>query len=116
MKKYIIAAMTALVIMIAGLSLCSVHKRKHYYDREEVHWPKSVLLKDTTVWLYDSACYKEEGIFKRVYRKYNYEYYDSTVTVESPGNNLEIECAKTHRGDIVFMQYRDVTNFPRRED
>lgn len=112
MKRYAIAAAVCVVLIIGTMQYHRKATPKHYKN----WWPKSVLVKDTTVWLYDSLCYRQSGIYKRVYKRYNYEYYDSTFKYERPREFLEIEYAVTCRGDVVFEEYTDLTNYPRRGD
>lgn len=103
MKKCIIAGMTVLVLMIVGLSLYSVHKGRHCYDRVETH---SKLLKEIAVDTRDSACYREWGIYKKVYRKYNYVYTDSTYGNYYIGDSISVGYWSTDVGDTVFIEYR----------
>lgn len=105
-----IAAMAVLVIMIVGFSLYSVHKRKHCYDKIEVH---SKLLKEIVVDTRDSVCYREWGIYKKVYRKYNYTYTDSIIGGYNIDDTIYVSYAVTDVGDTVYMMYTDCNSYKR---
>ena len=112
MKK-LIYLLVVLVSIVLVLGLWCSYKR--------THCPKDGVLKikylgADSVWLYDSACYKESGIYLRIYRKYNYEYTDSFMNGRLISDFTEMNYATTHRGDTVFIEYVDLTNYPRREE
>lgn len=105
-----------LIALVSSLMLLEL-----YCSYKRTHCPKDGVFKikylgADTVWLYDSACYKESGIYLRIYRKYNYEYTDSFVDGKRISDYTEMNYATTYRGDTVFIEYVDVTNYPSREE
>lgn len=110
MKKYLFALIT-----IVLLSLASVFCYKEYRPKYRHISPPSQLLKETWVWLYDSAIYKQQGTYLRIYRKYNYKYSDSIIHSEHIRNYTDLDYAVTYRGDTVFMEFTDLTNYPHRD-
>ena len=112
MKKYIITIIVC-VIVIMGIFLSCKRESVPY----NFHYHHGKLLKETIVWLYDSDCYRQSGTYKRVYRKYDYHYTDSIENgMHINNDNTLFEYAVTYRGDTVFMEYTDLTNYPRREE
>lgn len=57
------------------------------------------------------------GIYKQVFRKYNYEYKDSVSQEVRPVDVMHgIKYFVNEYGDTVSITYIDYTNYPRRED
>lgn len=57
------------------------------------------------------------GYNKEIYRRYNYQYRDSSYHfVERIDEMHEIDCFINEYGDTVMFRYIDFTNYPRRED
>lgn len=109
MKKYIFA-----LIGIVILVLTPTYYHKYKLDHTKYVVPKGKLLKETWVWLYDSACYKEQGIYLRKYRKYNYHYSDSIEELGQDGEYTMTRYFVTYRGDTVYIEYIDTTYYPYR--
>ncbi len=112
MKK-LVYLLIALVSILLVLGLWCSYKRAHC-PKDDVF--KIKYLGADSVWLYDSACYKESGIYLRIYRKYNYEYTDSIEYYKNISDYTLLRYATSYRGDVVFMEYIDLTNYPHRED
>lgn len=112
MKKiiYLLIALTSILLM---LELWCSYKRTRY-SKDDVF--KIKYLGADSVWLYDSTCYKESGIYLRIYRKYNYKYTDSIEYYKNISDYTLLRYATSYRGDVVFMEYIDLTNYPHRED
>ena len=113
MRKYILAMIIGITVILGMMQL---HQNNRIYNSYRFHFHHGKLLKETTIWLYDSDCYKQSGIYKRVYRKYSYHYLDSTFKYDQPRDMLSRRFAITYRGDTVFIEYTDLTNYPRREE
>lgn len=113
MKKYVLIM---IIGVVAILGIMQLHQSNRTYNSYRFHFHHGKLLKETTVWLYDSDCYKQSGIYKRVYRKYNYHYSDSIEGGTHLSDYTMLDYAVTYRGDTVFMEYTDLTNYPRREE
>lgn len=61
--------------------------------------------------------YNHYGIYREIYRKYNYIYYDSVYNI---GERLDDMHGRDYYvneyGDTVLIIYTDYTNYPRRKD
>lgn len=112
MKKYILLGVL-LVLSLLLLYCWLNYSNSHNHNRSPF---QKKLLKEVIVDLRDSACFKQSGIYKRVYRKYNYSYVDSTKGYIRFNNFYGMEYATTPKGDTVFMEFIDYTNYPRREE
>lgn len=109
MKRYIVVLIT-----LAVLALALMYYHKYKIDHTKKVFPKSKLLKETWVWLYDSACYREQGTYLRIYRKYNYSYTDTVMKGGHISDYTNLYYAVTYRGDTVYMEYTDLTYYPHR--
>ena len=112
MKK-LLYILCILGIILLALKQCHDYKQRHCYDDRV---PPSVLVKEVIVDLKDSDCYKKYGIYKRIYRKYNYEYTDSLEDMYGIDTQHVVHFATTYKGDTIFMEFVDYSNFPRREE
>ena len=112
MKKYILVGVV-LILAILLVRQCYNYKEKHRYDDVSLH---KKLIKEVIIDLRDSACYREGGKYKRIYRRYNYRYTDSIKGYIRTDDLHGIDYATTPIGDTVFMEFTDYTNYPRRED
>lgn len=68
---------------------------------------------------YDSTDtpYMRHGIYREVYRKFNYAYHDSTYDIgERLYDEHERDYYVNEYGDTVLIVYTDFTNYPRREE
>lgn len=74
MKKYILA-LIIMVVLVLVPAYYHKYKVSHYYETIEPH---SKLIKEIVIDTRDQDCYKDHGIYKKVYRKYNHWYSDST--------------------------------------
>lgn len=110
MKKYIFALITIVVLTLVPMYCYKQSQSRYRHVR--LH---SKLLKETWMWLYDSAIYKREGTYLRIYRKYDYTYHDSTMHSEHIKEYTDLDYAVTYRGDTVFMEFTDLTNYPHRD-
>ena len=111
MKKYIITLVTIVALVLIPLYCYKQSRPKYRHIR-----PHAKLLKETWVWLYDSAIYKQSGHYLRIYRKYDYKYSDSIMVGKLIRDYTIMNYATTYRGDTVFMEFIDLTNYPHRED
>lgn len=111
MKKYIFSLITIVALVLVPMFCYKECRPKYRHIR-----PHSKLLKETWVWLYDSAVYKREGTYLRIYRKYDYIYHDSIMEGKLIRERTMMDYATTYRGDTVFMEFTDLTNYPYRED
>ena len=112
MKKCVVLLIVIGAILLL-LEQCREYKEKHCYDNVELH---SKLVKEVIEDLKDSACYKERGVYKRIYRRYNYGYADSTIGYYRTDNLHGVKYATVLKGDTVFMEFTDYTDYPRREE
>ena len=112
MKKYILVWIIIIVALLL-LKQCYKYQEKHCYDNVTLH---SKLVKEVVIDLRDSACYKQSGVYKRIYRRYNYGYSDSTIGYYRTDYLHGVKYATTLNRDTVFMEFTDYTNYPRRED
>ncbi|MCR5139017.1 MAG: hypothetical protein K6B45_02495 [Bacteroidaceae bacterium] len=73
---------------------------------------------EETIINYDSASdeYRHYGYYKRVDRKYNYEYYDSIWCGEDRYGSVGIGYIINEYGDTICYLYTDYTNYPRRKE
>ena len=81
---------------------------------------KLVNLKCTdTITIYfseNSPEYAQQGIYKAIKYKYDYEYEDSTFRMFSGDEKTFICTLINEWGDTVYVDYADTSNYPRRED
>lgn len=110
MKKHIIALIT--IVILALVPMIGYKSTRPVYRHIRPH---AKLLKETWVWLYDSAIYKQQGTYLRIYRKYDYNYSDSIKHGELIKDYTIMDYAVTYRGDTVFMEFTDLTNYPHRD-
>lgn len=63
------------------------------------------------------SLYKQYGIYKIIFKRYNYQYHDSTYL---GGRQIDAlhgwNCFKNEYGDTVCVIYTDYTKYPRREE
>lgn len=86
MKKYIVA-LIGMVILVLAFAFYHKYTIDHYYETIEPH---SKLIKEIVVDTRDQDCYKDYGIYKKVYKKYNHwatdsiyhEYWNDSIFVE----------------------------------
>ena len=65
----------------------------------------------------DDAPYKYQGIFRQVFRKYNYKYKDSVSHEVRPVDIMHgIMYYINEYEDTVSIIYIDYSDYPRRED
>ena len=64
----------------------------------------------------DDDEYRKYGYYRKVFRKYNYEYYDSTWYDMKIDSFRRACCYVNEFGDTTFILYVDYTNYPRREE
>lgn len=74
MKKYIFA-LIGIVVLALTCAKYHTYKVSHYYESIKPH---SKLVKEIVVDTRDQDCYKDFGIYKKVYKRYNHWYSDST--------------------------------------
>lgn len=111
MKKYIFIWIAMIALVLLPMALCN---NSSLIVR---HIPQhSKLLKETWVWLYDSACYRESGMYLRKYRKYDYHYSDSTEEMGREGDDTMTRYYLSPKGDTVCIEYIDTTDYPHREE
>ena len=71
-----------------------------------------------TVYYYGegSEDYDFYGIYKKIYREYNYKYHGFMPWDSIIDDMHEMRYNINGYGDTIYMEYIDKTNFPRRED
>lgn len=61
--------------------------------------------------------YRLYGYYREVFRKYNYQYSDSTYYfARTIDKNHSVNCFINEYGDTVSFVYIDFSNYPRRDD
>lgn len=100
MKKYIIAlvAIAAAVLVFTGYHTFKVN---HYYEH---FTPHSKLIKEVVIDTRNQDCYKTFGIYKKVYKRYNYNYQDS-VYYSYYQDSLMTEYWINENKDTVCIHY-----------
>lgn len=103
MKRYIIALV---VMVVAGLlpMIYYTNKVNHYYENAEPH---SRMIKEIVVDTRNQDCYKDYGVYKIVYRKYNHWTSDSTV-YHYWKDSLLVTFWINEQGDTVCIEYRNL--------
>lgn len=62
------------------------------------------------------VAYVKYGYYKEIYRKYNYDYKDSTIISSSIDSAHGVHNIINEFGDTVHQIYIDYSNYPRREE
>lgn len=61
--------------------------------------------------------YRLYGTYRKIYKKYNYHYYDSVYLGGKRIDDMHgWDYYKNEYGDTVCIVYTDYTNYPRREE
>lgn len=112
MKKYITAFAIALLV-IAGLWILYWSSNRYYtYDSIKLH---RKLIKETVVNYSDtSEEFRRYGIFKRVYRKYDYPCSDSVYGGYQVNDTISVACYTNDIGDTIYEAYINTSNYPHR--
>lgn len=88
MKKYILALIVMVVLTLSAM-IYHTYKVNHYYEH---FTPHSKLVKEIVVDTRDQDCYRTFGIYKKVYKRYNYNYQDSLMTEYWINENKDTVC------------------------
>lgn len=101
MKKYILAMIIG-VVVILGMMFWHENTVNHYFENYEPH---SKLIKETIVNTNDTDYTNQWCTYKKVYRKYNYSYGDSTYYSYDQGDSLYVVFYVNDIGDTVSIEY-----------
>lgn len=100
MKKYILALIVMVVLALSAM-IYNTYKVNHYYEH---FTPHSKLVKEIIVDIRNQDCYRTFGIYKKVYRRYNYNYQDS-VYYSYYQDSLMTEYWINENKDTVCIHY-----------
>ena len=100
MKKYILALIVMVVLTLSTM-MYHTYKVNHYYEH---FTPHSKLVKEIIVDTRNQDCYRTFGIYKKVYRRYNYNYQDS-VYYSYYQDSLMTEYWINENKDTVCIHY-----------
>jgi len=103
MKKYIIALVTMVAVVLA-FAKYHTYKVDHYYEH---FTPHSKLVKEIVVDTRNQDCYKDYGTYKIIYRKYNYVPLDSTY-YNYWKDSISVSFWISDQGDTVCIKYNDL--------
>lgn len=111
------------ILLIIGMMLLLFSCNRGYrsngsQSEDSVPLKEHRMIKEITVnYTKDDAPNKYHGIYKQVFRKYNYKYKDSVSHEVRPVDIMHgIMYYINEYGDTVNIIYIDYTNYPRREE
>lgn len=100
MKKYILALIVMVVFTLSAM-MYYTYKVNHYYEH---FTPHSKLVKEIVIDTRDQDYYRNFGIYKKIYKRYNYNYQDS-VYYSYYQDSLMIEYWVNENKDTVCIHY-----------
>lgn len=115
MKKTLLTIIITAVISIAGTCVFYKYFTDDTYKYIET-LPKRKLVREIVVDCKGAEDYNRYGIYKKVYRVYNYTLGDTIYKSSSINRSHHINMFMSEQGDTLRMEYYDTSNYPRRED
>lgn len=100
MKKYILALIVMVILALLAM-IYHTYKVNHYYEH---FTPHSKSIKEIIVDTRNQECYRTFGIYKKIYRRYNYNYQDS-VYYSYYQDSLMTEYWINENKDTVCIHY-----------
>lgn len=115
MKKILIVIP---LIMIASMVFVQIPPEVWATDADTIPLKDHRMIKEITVnYKKTDSPNARYGLYREVFRKYNYHYKDSSRHwVRHIDKMHDIDCYINEYGDTVKFEYTDYTNYPRRED
>lgn len=110
MKKLLFIGFILLLVVVA------VGQRPHYTEKKDLKPETAKMIGKTVVTLSKTDNdYVRYGYYKYEFRRYNYEYNDSTFSLENGVDEKHSrDCYVNEYGDTTTIIYVDYTNYPHR--